>query len=228
VKNCLFASAQVVELPYSYPSSGSLTLENNTLATDRNVRIMLYKSPPLGTPADNTKLLHLEARENILGGDIRLWENKDSLENHEPMSAQQAEDFLQHLILWIEARNLYGIAPGKPFLTFTGPTGAYKKTTRPYSTLAEWQDFWGLEALDSLQGLPVFQGGDLWARARQDPEKLAPEDFRLAPGSPGKGAGPGGKDLGADIDLVGPGRAYERWKQTPEYQQWLKDTGQNK
>jgi hypothetical protein len=28
------------------------------------------------------------------------------------------------------------------------------------------------------------------------------------------------------VDLVGPGPAYERWKKTPEYQQWLKDTKQ--
>ena len=39
---------------------------------------------------------------------------------------------------------------------------------------------------------------------------------------------PDGKDLGADVDLVGPGAAYERWKKTLEYQQWLKDTGQVK
>src|SRR5262249_48046979 len=39
-------------------------------------------------------------------------------------------------------------------------------------------------------------------------------------------AGKDGKDLGADVDLVGPGAAYERWKKRPEYQQWLKDTGQ--
>ena len=37
-----------------------------------------------------------------------------------------------------------------------------------------------------------------------------------------------GKDLGADVDLVGPGAAYERWKRTPDYQEWLKDTGQVK
>ena len=30
------------------------------------------------------------------------------------------------------------------------------------------------------------------------------------------------------VVLVGPGRAYERWKKTPEYQQWLKDTKQIK
>ena len=33
---------------------------------------------------------------------------------------------------------------------------------------------------------------------------------------------------GADVDLVGPGPAYERWRKTPAYQQWLKDSGQAK
>jgi hypothetical protein len=60
------------------------------------------------------------------------------------------------------------------------------------------------------------------------PEKLTSDDFRLHPDSGGYHAGSDGKDLGADVDLVGPGPAYERWKKTPEYQQWLKDTGQFK
>jgi hypothetical protein len=29
-------------------------------------------------------------------------------------------------------------------------------------------------------------------------------------------AGDGGRGLGADVNLVGPGPAYERWKKTPE------------
>ena len=64
---------------------------------------------------------------------------------------------------------------------------------------------------------------------RLDPsEEITPEDFRLRSNSAGHRAGPGGKDLGADVDLVGPGPAYERWKKTPEYQRWLKDTKQAK
>ena len=55
-----------------------------------------------------------------------------------------------------------------------------------------------------------------------------PEDFRLRSGSAGYQAGKDGKDLGADVDLVGPGPAYELWKKTPEYQEWLKVTGQLK
>jgi hypothetical protein len=71
-----------------------------------------------------------------------------------------------------------------------------------------------------------YQRRSLLEKLAKSPEQVTPEDFRLASGSPGKGAGEDGKDLGADVDLVGPGPAYERWKLTPEYQQWLQDTGQ--
>src|SRR5262249_29585247 len=56
--------------------------------------------------------------------------------------------------------------------------------------------------------------------------KAAPEDFRVRRDSAGYQAAKGKKDLGADVDLVGPGPAYERWKKTPAYQEWLKETGQ--
>ena len=51
---------------------------------------------------------------------------------------------------------------------------------------------------------------------------------RLRAGRPGDKAGKDGKHLGADEDLVGPGPAYERWKTTSEYQDWLKEIGQMK
>jgi hypothetical protein len=38
----------------------------------------------------------------------------------------------------------------------------------------------------------------------------------------------GGRDLGADVDAVGPGAAYEAWKGTADYQKWLKVTGTSK
>jgi hypothetical protein len=94
--------------------------------------------------------------------------------------------------------------------------------------LADWQRFWGLADIDSERGQAKFQGGDLVAKAKLTPELLAPDDFRLRPDSAGLKAGKDGKDLGADVGLVSHGPAYERWKKTPEYQQWLKDTGQTK
>jgi hypothetical protein len=66
------------------------------------------------------------------------------------------------------------------------------------------------------------QAGDIIEIRGEGRALLPATAFRLAKDSPGKGAGPGGRDLGADVDLVGPGAAYEAWRQTPEYQEWRK------
>jgi hypothetical protein len=95
-------------------------------------------------------------------------------------------------------------------------------------TLADWRRLWGTAEANSIRGIVRYQGGDLLAKVNLAPEQLTPEDFRLRPDSAGYCAGTDGKDLGADVDLVGPGKAYKRWKKTPEYQQWLKETGQLK
>ena len=83
-----------------------------------------------------------------------------------------------------------------------------------------------LPRADSLEGRIKFQGGNLITRTATDLDRLTPDDFRLRADSAGYRAGTDGKDLGADVDLVGPGAAYERWKKTPEYQKWLTETGQ--
>ena len=49
-----------------------------------------------------------------------------------------------------------------------------------------------------MSGTPIFSGGS-------NPANV--DDFSLASGSPGKNAGNDGKDLGADISLVGVGGA---------------------
>jgi hypothetical protein len=94
--------------------------------------------------------------------------------------------------------------------------------------LAGWKKVWGTAEEGSIEGKARFAGGDPLAKASSDLLKMTPDDFRLRPDRAGYRAGPDGKDLGADVDLVGPGPAYERWKKTPEYQEWLKDTGQQK
>lgn len=95
-------------------------------------------------------------------------------------------------------------------------------------SLADWQRFWKTGKADAIEGRVKYQGGDLIAKTALTPEQITAEDFRLRPDSAGFRAGKDGKDLGADIDLVGPGKAYERWQKTPAYQQWLKETGQTK
>ena len=110
-------------------------------------------------------------------------------------------------------------AAGSPLVTIR--SGAESETILDRKEdLESWNRFWGLADTGSLLGVIRFQGGDLRMKAKENPQQLMPEDFRLTPDSAGHRAGPDGKDLGADVDLVGPGEAYERWKKTPEYQEW--------
>jgi hypothetical protein len=57
-----------------------------------------------------------------------------------------------------------------------------------------------------------------------DTEQLRRGIVRIDPGMPGESAGPGGTDLGADLNLVGPGEPYQRWTKTAEYHEWRKKT----
>ena len=148
------------------------------------------------------------------------------------LSAKDAQRLLTQLVGWQDNQNLYSSPEDSAFLSLTATTNPGKDIaipqTAPVTTLLAWKNFWGMKELDSQRGLAKFQGGDLVARAKSTPERILPEDFRLRPDSAGYRAGKDGKDIGADVDLVGPGAAYDRWKKTPEYQQWLNDTKQAK
>jgi hypothetical protein len=148
-----------------------------------------------------------------------------------PLSAKEAEELLPRLMAWREERNLYGKGVSFQFMRRSkGPFGPKRtevdELLPAFRTLADWQRMWKAGDSGSLQGELRYEGGDVFDKMEVSPERITADDFRLRPDSPGYRAGKGGKDLGADVDLVGPGPAYERWKKTPEYQQWLKDTGQ--
>jgi hypothetical protein len=85
------------------------------------------------------------------------------------------------------------------------------------ANLNEWSQLWGIPPTKSVQGTARFQEGNILAKVQSDIHAIRPSDLRLARGSPGQG-------LGADVDLVGPGDAYQRWKQSPAYQEWRRQT----
>jgi hypothetical protein len=182
-----------------------LTLTRNVVVAEN--AISLYSAPR--KPEDEP--LRIQASQNILAGRTCAFLFHGYVDG--PTSAE-VEDLLRQVVIWREDRNLYPEDVGFLKLTCGQKTIQPLRPSRPYQTLAAWEAFCGLKDTGSLQGRILLQ-----------PD---PADGRLEPGSAGKGAGPDGKDLGADVDLVGPGAAYERWKQTPEYQRWLWETGQMK
>jgi hypothetical protein len=91
------------------------------------------------------------------------------------------------------------------------------------SGLDTWNCLWAQPEEDSRAATAKLKGG---AGPHQSAAASETDYWRLLPESPGYQARKDGRGLGADVDLVGPGPAYERWKKMPEYQQWLSDTGQ--
>ena len=188
----------------------------------------------LGWPLDReplneaTNSVHIETAANVFDTGSYLFElqqQADSFKGSQPLSVAAAQRLLPRLINWQGRRNLYSVRG--PYQTFSVDQERLEPAT-PIKKLDDWKKFWGDSDSESIEGRVRYQGGNLATKLAAAPEQLTPEDFRLRADSAGYRAGPDGKDLGADVDLVGPGAAYERWKKTPEYQEWLVDSGQKK
>jgi hypothetical protein len=148
------------------------------------------------------------------------WLHKDA----RPMSAEEARRLLLRVMTWREQRNLY--CNDLTFLTIRqkkknprNPNLDFTDEPMPgCHTLADWKRTWKAGDSGSTQGVIRYQADDMFDKMVST--RITPADFRLRRDSAGYRASKDGKDLGADVELVGPGPAYERWKKTPEYQEW--------
>jgi hypothetical protein len=133
----------------------------------------------------------------------------------------RVENLAKLLFDWQGEHNVYAPISG---FELWHEMDATKQIGRTLKSRDDWRRLWGGADAEAVEGEIRFQGGQLQQRVLTTPYLITPQDFRLTADSRGKGAGPDGKDLGADVDLIGPGSAYERWKETPEYQEWLEET----
>jgi WD40 repeat protein/serine/threonine protein kinase len=226
VENCLIHGPWMkVSLRQSQPCKA--ILGHNTILAFSSVQIALMNKIGLPLEAASSPPIEVEMTANLLASPV-IWfdQSRAFLEKEKALSAGEAEQFLKQAVAWRGSGNVF-LMSDEPLFGFT-VDHKHLPSTLSVKTLDDWKRFWGIEELDAQLGQTRFQGGDLVARAAVRPELVTPDDFRLRPDSAGYRAGTDGKDLGADVDLVGPGPAYERWKKTPEYQQWLKETGQVK
>jgi serine/threonine protein kinase len=132
---------------------------------------------------------------------------------------------LQGTVAWSEDRNVY---PTQPLIELNVRPDETTWRRLPggdlCSSLDEWSRFWEIPPTKSIQATIEFAGAKVVDNFVADIHKITAADFRLVKGSPGQGVLPGGKDLGADVDRVGPGKPYEEWKKTDEYKEWQKKT----
>jgi hypothetical protein len=243
-RNCLFVGGGTF-VSWTCPTGGRLLLENNAVAAGataalfvhfpggpRDVSMRVARNTIAGTgvgffvdglpngPAGDPPL-RLELIDNVIAADSRylsVFPLNQAQAVHSPgqrtLPAAEAEALYRQLVAWRERRNVY--PEPATFLRLYSSDGELTPT-RPRAALADWEQFWGLKDTGSVQGRIRFRGS-----AGPAPDRPTPDDLRLTADSKGARAGEGGRDLGADLDLVGPGTAYERWKKTPDYQQWLK------
>jgi hypothetical protein len=217
VDNCLLTESIRVIRERPNAREAVVQLTRNTFRT-RHGGVWFWQGAEM-VPDDGARLLNIETSRNVFDASFVF-----RFEQGPPgklLPPGEAEAYVAHVVDWIGEQNLYA---GANVFFDLGATG--EELLRPVGSLEEWRRFWGTGETNSIEGHARFEGGNLLARLEASAEQLTPEDFRLRPDSAGYRA-LDGKDLGADVDLVGPGAAYERWKKTPEYQQWLVESGQD-
>jgi hypothetical protein len=195
-----------------------LRVRRNTFVAANGLVYGIYGLPAAfidKRPDPKVPELHLEIKENVIDASWASWHVAEK-KKYLPLA-----DYPPLLPRWMTLTDQWNVYSHSkvPFLVL----GSFEqKWVNGFAKLQEWNKLWGITKPTSVESAVRFVGGDLRKKGRAG--LLTPADFRLADGSPGKGKGQDGKDLGADVDKVGPGPAYDRWRQTAEYRQWRMKT----
>jgi hypothetical protein len=199
-----------------------IRLSRNTF-TGKRACLLGWAGGVAKRPLTPTAPFRFDAAENVFATDT-LFAAPAMIppeERNRILTQADARDAFRQMLECEERRNVYDTTTN--FYELPGKSMLFRFGT----SLEDWAGLWGRPGTTSKQGLVLFNGGERIRRA-PNAEAVELDGFRLKDQSAGKGAGEGGRDPGADVDLVGPGAAYEKWKKTPAYQQWLKDSGQLK
>jgi hypothetical protein len=191
----------------------TLELTGNTWANaGLPMEFRTYSSTQPTTP----RQVRVLASHNVIdnGGSAVLFN-----ESHEqPVVAAEAQALFQRLLTWKGEHNVFRAGSEVGRFASRKPL---EGEGRPVKTLEDWQHFWGPGSeTESAAAAIKFHGS---AAKNLGPEASVSE-FALEPGNAGLRPEPGEKGPGADTKLVGPGAPYERWKNTPEYDDWRRKT----
>jgi formylglycine-generating enzyme required for sulfatase activity len=202
-------------------SGNVVELRNNTLLSDTSVVLCLDRMPPL-TADGQPRPVCIQGSNNVMTARksaLSVWYTPAYLSKAKPPSAVDAAKELRRVVEWQDDQNLF---PSGLHLATMHTDEARTPLTGMKGT-AEWLQFWQ-EKGKVFEGTAKFQSRKVLSGVAEELTTVTPADFRLVRGSPGQGVLPGGKDLGADVEKVGPGKPYEEWKKTPEYEKWRKET----
>jgi hypothetical protein len=184
----------------------AIQLTHNTVVASWPLVLMLDSRPEDAILEDQPRACLVAMRENVFvcrSGMLHFAESDQFQAENEKLAENQTVGLLKRTLGWRDERNLY-------------QTSRYMDFNDRIDHVRKWEDFWELKHARSLQGQVRFKLGDVIA------PNAPPEAFRLQTQSLGQAAGRDNLDLGANVDRVGPGDPYERWRKTAEYREWLK------
>jgi hypothetical protein len=231
LRNCQFQGPVIYAVDWGSAKDGRAIIENCILGTQaglgfhyrkelRDVSVRLIHNTIVGAwpyvlvldslpdPAAAEPLLNIKSTENAVLGSSGLlhFAQSDLFQAEERrLSNQQALAELPKLVRWAEERNVYEVRTSYTNLT-------------TIEHVRDWEKFWKVDRTGSLQGTLRFKLGPPFG------PNLRPESYRLQTESLGQAASKDGRDFGANVDLVGPGEAYERWTKTDQYNAWRKES----
>jgi len=180
---------------------------------------------PDAKPTGSQARLTVDAAENVL-------------DFYQLLAAPPAESPSTQLV-WKGRRNVFAVE--KEFIVSFRSLIVRPGDGQPVvgRSLADWSEFFGGTDRDSVLARIDYPGG---SRLQQplmhglpiphhgpgpapdlDSLTIAPEDFRIVSVETEDGSTLSPEEMaqrGADLSRVGPGKPYDVWRQTPEYQQW--------
>jgi hypothetical protein len=236
VQNCQFHAGAILLHCYETPCRGRL--DNNVVVApnrpsavqvlgSRRHRLVVTRNTLLagcafglsfGGKAPAKDPIQVEVSQTVLAG-------RDTAVRVGATELDAAADLgrrVRQTVIWREERNVY--PEGVDLLRLGRGRKPEPEPAHALRTPTEWDRFWGLKETGSVRGRIAFRCGE--AGKIPTTARLDPRDVGLRPDSAGHRAGKDGRDVGPDVDLVGPGPAYERWKGTAEYRRWLEESGQ--
>jgi hypothetical protein len=193
IENCVVLSETTLSLDHQAPVRAEITLLRNTV-TARWALVLpgLEMKPGLSILASN----------NLFDCHIFL-----------KQGAREGAGDLKDVLTWEEGHNLFGVG-----LAFCRPESG---TAEPrLVNLPAWNRYWNQTNTGSVQ-LPLRRALPFLPSRTQT---MTARDYQLSPAHQDQVAAAGGSRVipyGAAIELVGPGPAYDTWRRSPEYQQWL-------
>jgi hypothetical protein len=217
VANCLFLTvshALTFHIQEDTPTASMQVLNNTMISHGQPIAISFKAGQSLKNVSPP---LRLEARRNIGATGLLNFLCYSQSKDDDDVLEGELRSLPARLVALEDQGN--HVAAGSPFVTFRLlPLAGGERLKPAIASVEEYQNFWKLGETGSILAPIRFHKG--LSPTTLTPEKLSPQDFRV------EAHGPDLEGAGADVDLVGPGPAYERWKATPAYQEWLKAVGQ--